>query len=246
MDSGEFDEDALRALPSLVSLAATEGWGGRFQDAEAMAKAVGHLYSWRDSHVREKDALNDLLSFFSREKAEDAGMPPLQLLRLAGMNITLNNHRGLVLSPWNAIATRCCELVKDADPQSASEAIVAVVRSAFGAMQNAYKFCEESPKEWMQRVGEDTSYCRRFKSVVHLGKAYGTLAHRAAFLGRGEEAEALCRQSLDFWRDDGNRQFRSIDLAYIYCDMGRIGDAVRELSQALALSLKRLKAPRRL
>ncbi|MBQ9405303.1 MAG: hypothetical protein IJU37_01020 [Desulfovibrio sp.] len=227
------DTFAPDLLHPLLDLAEREHW--HFSGGAALSEAVHRLYAWRARQGR-LDHLERLLRLFP--SADQAlGLDNLALLRLASMHATLESHAGRVDGPWQGILAHCLQSMGNDNPETAAELLLAELRLA-NVAYNAYNFHMPISPAWLEHVQARRSYCARFSEDATLGKAYGFLTQRAAFVGQWKQALEYAQTSLRFFGATVcEKKRRWIDRVYIFCEMGRTAEAEHELRLALTASL---------
>lgn len=225
------------ALPPLLDLAERENWKKNFPAAVSMARSVENLCKWRKANPFAANFLLErLLDFFDLDEAEQ--MDDLAFIRLAGMRVTQNNHKGIIDDPWRVASRDRCHPQKLAPLSgSAAEALgvalIAEIRNTINFNHNHYDFQADIPAEWLdaaKRLEQSAAGLPDEK----LGKFYGALTHWAAFRGNLDEALDYAERSLVFFLSFADKSRRWLDMVYIYCDRGDVNAAWKYLLKAFA------------
>lgn len=219
-------------LGVLLRMAGEEKW--HFTDNEARSKAVKDLSDFRDRNRIDRKDLLALLDFFPYETAQT--MDEKTRLRLAGMHVTLENHKGILQSRWLALGRAAWESLyaKPSDFETRELLLTSRIRLFINPDDNAYLFHLPPPARWKEKV---EYYLKDNTTGSSLGKSLGCLAQHAAFAGNLHEALRYAEQSLQCFFADRDRQRRWIDETYIYCDLNETEKATDALATALASEL---------
>lgn len=228
------------ALPGLVTLAEKEGWFTRFTDNASRANAVHDLYNWHKIDRNNRWELPRLLAAFPLSVAET--LDPLNRLRLAGLNMTICNHKGMVAGSWYDLALSCRKIITTKKNEERSdvefnEVLISLVRDTIGVWHNGYFFQNPVPAEWMDNVEAWRAFLKRRRTGKNddLGQVYGALTHLAAFAGDYDRAIAYADISKSFFTRPADIVRRHIDRMYIFCDSEKHEEALRSFMSAFNL-----------
>ena len=235
------------AIASLLTIAENENWKEKFGSIRAFGDAIKNLNDCISSNAIEniKYEVNkniyrflNLLPDINDTNLYDLDM--LQLLRLAGMHMTNDNHKGIVDSPWKDVIDYCIEKTENSNIEIVGEKIVGIIRNDIVASQNRYDFHKGISNKWMNFINHTNQYYSLFdiKKSVTLGKAYGVLTAYNAFLEKFDDALQASKLSMQFFNDPKDILRRYIDNIYIYCDTEKLIDAENLIDEIPSLLLQ--------
>lgn len=224
-------------LDVILGVAETENWRNKISDPIEFANAVDCLWNWR---MKNPDCPCDLASRAASllENGPLDAIDPLRRMRLANMRMTLESHRGVPCDALWEISRTCREIIANDSALASEEALMAVVRDTIMPAHNAWRFNDPLPGDWLDLVRERRAYCRRVKHDNTLGKIYGALTHHAAFARNWEKALEYAFVSLEYFKNPCDRRRRWLDIAYIHCEMGNIGKALKALEEAAGARMR--------
>jgi len=181
--------------------------------------------------MENKMGRDEFLPLFPYEWAKDQ-KASVALFRLCQLQITQENHRGMVQKKgegWETLAKKCREVVEDCGARVEPYFLESDART-FVRRHNAFDF-----RSFREAEQELLSRCAKIDYTdISAGKAYGTLCQCAAFRG-DKEAESLALLSIEKFGNTAKGKEeavrRNADLAYIYWDKAADCDEAAKAEQ---------------